>query len=179
VRLNLVRAGSPKNSSVIDKGKLSVEAVDEGCILCVYGDRADLFTKVCMHEDEIFACLGYDNPRLSSISGRLPTADENVSFVAVDSDFPACRFSVYHDVDILVQSPLTIWVVYSGVAARESIHTVASNSDLLRGATDGSIERDWLGWFCDIVSLELVLRWWCCGTRCLSLNVHRADKENE
>jgi hypothetical protein len=97
----------------------------------------------------------------------------------VDSDFPVRWFRIDHDVDIFVQSLLAIRVVYPCVAARESIHTVTSNGDFLRGTCDGKIKRDWLDWFCDIVSLELVLRWWSGDIRCLSFDVRRADKQSE
>jgi hypothetical protein len=61
------------------------------------------------------------------------------------------------------------------IAARECVHPVASNGDLLLCTNYGSIERDRLTWFCDILSVVLVLR----STRCLSLDVYRANKENE
>jgi len=52
---------------------------------------------------------------------------------------------------------LNIWIIYSGVAVRESIHPVTSNGDFLCSACYGNIEGDRFIWFRDILSLVLIL----------------------
>ena len=96
----------------------------------------------------------------------------------MDSNSPFGQLIISPDVDIFVDSSLGIWIIYSGVAVRESVHPVASDGEILRGTGYGNIEGDRLNWFCDILALVSLLRFLVgSGLKCLNLLAEGIDLE--